>query len=423
MRVALVSGGHLPARDGVTDYTQRLRRELSQVGVSATVVSMSGDDTAEPWPQRQELPQLLLVKGSWNLRGVWSIARTLQRLPVDLIHVQFAPSAFSWHGQIGLLPLLSGARKPILTTLHEYDWWSWPPHGIAALLRHTLWPVTERLGLWDRECALLTPRSRLTIVTNPSHRAALLRRMPRVQPQLISIGPNVPRHRVDAQETRRWIRRRWGLRSGAQILTFFGFIHAVKGIRYLIAAVADLKHRWPDLHLALVGGFESLALPAAEASAYRKEIEALISHYGLGDRVTITGWLSEREVSQILTASDIAALPFTAGTTTRSGAVLTCAEHGLPLVATRGGASDGAIIDGDNAVLVPVRDASALTVAIESVLNDPALAARLRRGAQRLAEGHSWPSIALRHRELYERALTAATRQEGVPLSTGALQD
>src|SRR4051812_38973336 len=91
MCVELVVGRYRPDRDGVSAYVERLAAALPALGVQVTVTEWPGVRRFEPRPD------------------------------ADLVHVQFAPSAYGYSGGIGLLPLRT--RQPIVTTLHEYDWW------------------------------------------------------------------------------------------------------------------------------------------------------------------------------------------------------------------------------------------------------------------------------------------------------------
>lgn len=362
MRVALVCGDYRPERDGVAHYVQRLAAELTRRGVHVDVP----DAPAE-----------------WDLAGVGRAARALRRLRPDVVHVQFAPSAFGWHGEVGLLPALLGRRARLVVTVHEYDWWGWGP------------PVLARTGRWDRETGLLVPRARAVVATNPSHARAVRARFPRQRVLEVPIGANLRAVPVDRARARAEL----GLPADAPLLAFFGFVHAVKGIRHLVEAVTLLREARPDLRLALVGGFESLALRGREAADYRAEVEAMVG--GLGDAVTLTGWQPEDVVGRWLSAADVAVLPFTAGTTTKSGSLLACAQYGLPLVATAADPPDPALIDGDTALLVGVRDGPAIAKAVERVLADTDLAAFLGDRARRLAARHSWAAIAAAHVDLY----------------------
>jgi glycosyltransferase involved in cell wall biosynthesis len=267
---------------------------------------------------------------------------------VDLVHVQHAPFGFPDGVRI------SGGGVPVVTTLHEYD-------------------------------EALVPFSDALVVTNPSHADMLRDRTGRAAWH-IPLAPNVE---VAAVPARRFDRT---------TVVFFGFVHPVKGTRYLIEAV----RRLPELRLMVVGGFTSLALPPEEARAYRAELETLAD-----GQVEFTGHRPAREVSAILRGADVAVLPFTAGVTTKSGALLTVLAHGLPTLVTDAG--DPELVDGETvAVIEEVRSANAIVKALERVLGDPGLRERIAvRGKEMVAE-RTWPRIAERHRELYERVLRNA---------------
>jgi len=112
------------------------------------------------------------------------------------------------------------------------------------------------------------------------------------------------------------------------------------------------------------------------------------------------------EVSAALHASDLAAFPFTAGATTKSGALLSAFAHALPTVVTRADPPDAGLVDGRTVVVAPrVRDADALVAALTRLLDDPALRSRVAAGGAALVADRTWPAIARAHRELYERVL------------------
>ena len=191
------------------------------------------------------------------------------------------------------------------------------------------------------------PRSSAVLTTNAGHSRVLHDRFGRtavqvpLAPNVPDLGPSDPRR--DAPPARRARRR--------GVVAFFGFVHPVKGLRYLIEALARLRggdrsghdastphsvqgsrhtgsapHR---LHLLILGGFTSLALPEHEAGIPRGA-DGLDATCGVARHVTITGHLPAAEVSAALHAADVAAFPFTAGATTKSGALLSAFAHGCP---------------------------------------------------------------------------------------------
>lgn len=413
-RVAIICGAFRPTRDGIAAYTARLVRQLRGVGLAAAVLSTEdGYDTPGVEVRR--------VARRWDLEGVQAVARAIGRLDPDVVHVQFAPSAYRFSAAIGLLPLLVDDRRPLVTTLHEYGWSSWRPGGIPEALLRPLWRVAERLGVLDRESLLLAVRSSALVVTNNEHALVLSRRFNRCAAVAIPIGPNVPRVPVDSERARRQLRERLGAPREAQVIVFFGFVHPVKGLPYLFEALARLRSRHPDLHLVVAGGFQSLALPQPEAFRYEQELRGLLATLELTRAVSFTGYVSADEASAVLQGADIAVLPFNAGTTTKSGSLLAVLAHGLPTVATASEVPDLGLAHERNVLLVPPRDPQALEAGIERLLADPDLARRLAAAGPRLAERHDWPTIATQHARLYDTVLgrggssSAGARDQEMP--------
>lgn len=359
-----------PAHDGVADYTARLVAALRAAGDDVL------DVPVDPGPL-----------------GTLRAARLAR--DADVVHVQFAPSAYRFSAWPGLLPDL--VRRPLVTTVHEYGWWS-----------PAAWRLPARLGLADAETGRLVPGSRTVITTNATHEDVLRRRFPAADVVRMPIPPNISVADGADGPGRATTRARLGIADDAEVVVFFGFVHPVKGLRYLIDAVARLAREHPRLHLLIVGGFTSLALPDDEAVAFRAELTAHVAQAGATDRVTITGHVPGAEVSAALRASDVAAFPFTAGATTKSGALLSAFDHGLPTLVTQT-APDDELVDGRTVVVAPeVRDVDVLVTGLRRLLDDPALAARVAAGGHTLLSGRDWPALAARHRELYAACTGAA---------------
>lgn len=382
LRVALVHGRADPAHDGVADYTVHLAEALDRRGVEVV------DVPVDPGP-----------------RGLVRAARYLRSSRADVAHVQFAPSAFGFSGAPGLLGDLGGV--PLVTTLHEYGWWSCAPRVPDAV-----WGFLERRGWADRETGRLVPCSSAVLTTNGDHAAALRARCG-VEARRAPLLPNVE---VDpAAPDRATTRRALGVPTDAELVVFFGFVHPVKGLRYLVDAVARLAEEHPRLHLLVLGGFTSLALPEDEAVAFRDELTAHVDGAGAGDRVTITGHRPAREVSAALQAADVAAFPFTAGATLKSGALLAALDHGLPTLVTRRGdaPADPDLVDGETVVVAPeVRDVDVLVTALRRLLDDGDLRGRVAAGGHALVRGHDWDALAALHVATYREVLGETERSE-----------
>ena len=366
----MVQGRADPERDGVADYARHLCAALTATGVEVVPVPVSEPKEA---------------------------ATRLRALAPDLAHVQFAPSAFGFSARPGLLPNLV-RDLPFVTTLHEYGWWASPRWVPGAL-----WRPLERAGWWDRETWRFAPRSSALLTTNEGHARVVRERLRRTAVR-VPLAPNVPDL---GPADRLATRRRLGIAPDAEVVAFFGFVHPVKGLRYLIEALARLRgagrHR---LHLLILGGFTSLALPEDEARAFREELTAWTRTCGVAAHVTITGHLPAEEVSAGLHAADVAAFPFTAGATTKSGALLSAFAHGLPTLVTAADPPDPELVDGESVVVAPgVRDALVLVEGLSRLLDDDPLRRKVAAGGAALMAGRSWAEIAATHRDVYTEVL------------------
>jgi glycosyltransferase involved in cell wall biosynthesis len=87
---------------------------------------------------------------------------------------------------------------------------------------------------------------------------------------------------------------------------------------------------------------------------------------------------------------------------------------GRPVVATSVGGLPDAISDGETGVLVPPRDVAALREAIERLLGDAELRARLGAAARaHAARELSWPAATAALLEVYEVSVRRAVPQSG----------
>jgi glycosyltransferase involved in cell wall biosynthesis len=167
----------------------------------------------------------------------------------------------------------------------------------------------------------------------------------------------------------------------------------LKGLVLLIEAVAKLATE-RDVHLVVVGR-------AREASA----ADAALDRLGIRDRVEFRSGLTDDELVALLRSAQVAVVP-----SLYEGFSLPAAEAmavGTPLVATTAGAlPEVAGPDGEAALAVAPGDASALAQAVERVIDDPALAARLgAAGVARVNRLFTWRRTAERTVDWYRTIL------------------
>lgn len=176
-----------------------------------------------------------------------------------------------------------------------------------------------------------------------------------------------------------------GSGGGTAVLLCVATLTPRKGHAVLIEALAELADRpW---RLVCAGS-------RSRDPETARRIENLLCNKGLSERVRLLGEIGD---DALAAAYDGADLFVSASHYEGYGMVLTEAlARGLPLVATRAGASAETLPD-DAALLVPPGEPDALSTALARVLGDTALRESLAAGARRARSRLTdWPTAARR---------------------------
>ena len=161
------------------------------------------------------------------------------------------------------------------------------------------------------------------------------------------------------------------------VVTFIGRLIEVKGLKYLLEAMPGV-----NATLLIVGD-----------GPQRKELEEKA-----GANVVFAGW--RKDVAEVLAASDVFVLPsLSEGLPV---ALLEAFASGKPCIVTDIGLP---VTDGKTALVVKPKNAAALAKALNKVLADKSLAARLAKNAKAEAKKYDWGNVVREHEKLYNLLL------------------
>lgn len=162
-------------------------------------------------------------------------------------------------------------------------------------------------------------------------------------------------------------------------IVFVGRLAAVKGVRVLLEAFAQVRPDQPDARLVLVGD-----------GAERTDIEAHARALGCAEAVRFTGYLSQDEVADELSRADIFALPsFAEGVPV---VLMEAMASHLPVLATRIAGIPELVQDGESGFVVPPGDVAAFAAALSALLADPAQRQSMgRKGRARVEADYNLP--------------------------------
>jgi glycosyltransferase involved in cell wall biosynthesis len=183
-------------------------------------------------------------------------------------------------------------------------------------------------------------------------------------------------------------------RTPGMLITTASADVAMKGLRYLLEAVAKLRTERPEVTLTVIGK------PKEGGESART-----IAELGLTDAITFVSGVTDERIVELYSEAEAAVVPsLYEGFSLPAIEAMSCA---IPLVATTGGAIPEVVgPDGVTAFSVPPGDSEALAAKIAWVLDHPDEAAKVgQAGRQRVIDHWSWRHTAEKTVEQYRALL------------------
>jgi glycosyltransferase involved in cell wall biosynthesis len=272
---------------------------------------------------------------------------------IDAVLRSYRPDLILSHGaRMNLIGASLGRLHgvPSISVEHNVDSWrksGHPFHRLDAMIGR--WNVC-RIAVSEAVARMLVdgrvvPESKVRVISNALYQ------------------PTIPQGMA-----REEVRRLFGMREGVCAIISVARFARQKGHGVLLDAIGRMaeRDRWK---LVLVGD-----------GALRTELEEKVSRLGLKAQVVFAGpW---QPATEILSGFDVFVLP-----SLWEGlpvAVLEAMAAGLPVIASAGGGTPEVVRHGETGLLVPAGDAAALAAALDSLVVDPALRARMSKFAKEL---------------------------------------
>lgn len=186
--------------------------------------------------------------------------------------------------------------------------------------------------------------------------------------------------------------------DGVPLIVSVGRLQPPKDVLTFLQALALVSGTYKA---RIVGGGPDLQ--AAEEERRRLDLTELVEL--VGERDDVAGILASSHIFALSSRSE--ALPIS---------VLEAMAAGLPVVASRVGGVPELVLDGETGLIVPASDPRALAAALQCLVHDPALRARLgAAGRRRVEKLFRLDSFLEAHLDLYSRELAARGLPRPVP--------
>lgn len=403
MRILMAASFNYPHAGGLSTHMSMLARALTQASHEVDIASFS-DLPAYLRLLGVQGPSFLLNRWRRGLGMVVShrarrrlLAGVIQRrLPADVINAQDVFAA------LAARKAASTASAPVVLTLHGYMAWEAVSKGSIAA-----GSPAEKFFLDIEDQAY---READRIITVDTRLANYVKdRVGRTEgvtviPNFIDLDSFDPLRLREAQARqagqgwREKLRKRYGLPPNAYILFCPRRLTEKNGVIYPLLALPSLLALHPDYFLVYAGEGEG-----------RQRLEEAIKRDRLSDHVRLLGALGRDAIEELYAASDLVLVPSVTSAGVEEATSIAALEGmaaGLPVVASSIGGLKELIQPEKTGWLVPQRDVAALSRAINTLREQPALAASIGQAARRYVEAHhSSQAAAQRFLEVYQSAI------------------
>lgn len=413
LRVALLAYRGKPHVGGQGVYVRHLSKALSDLGHHVEVFGGQPYPELDPRVPLTELPSLDIYNEHFPMRmpGIWELKGFADWVEVTAFSTGTFPeplafSVRSWqalrnrydefdlvhdnqslgYGLLAIqrdLPVLATIHHPItvdrrLEMEHASGWWErfskrrW--YAFTTMQTH----VAERV----ERVVTVSKNSREDIIHD--HRVD----PERIEIVPVGVDPDLFKPLDDVA------------RVPGRLITTASADVAMKGLTYLLEALAKVRVEQPDAHLVVIGR----AKPGGSSAQ-------AIAELGLEDAVEFVSGVPEQRIIELYSEAQLAVVPsLYEGFSLPAIEAMSC---GVPLLATTGGAlPEVAGKDGETAMLVEPGNSEALAGGIRTFLEDQELRDRIgAAGRQRVIDHWSWTHTAKGTVEQYRLLLEQRERQ------------
>jgi glycosyltransferase involved in cell wall biosynthesis len=415
LRVAFLIYRGNPHCGGQGVYSRHLTRELTELGHTVTMFA------GQPWPvvdapvTLEQIPGLDLYRRDNPFRVPWPYefrtAVDLQEFAIMCSAGYPEPYAFSRRVYHHLRD-----RRAEFDVLHDNQCLG---RGLLGFVDDG-WPFVHTLHhpiTVDRDLELAH-------ATTP-WRKATLRRWYGFLGMQMDVARRLPRHLTVSENSRKDIVAQMGVdpdtlhivpvgvdqtqfrpmphvaRVPGRLMTTASADVPLKGLTYLIDALAKVRTEREDAHLVVIG-----------RPRHKSAVPAQIERLGLTGAVEFVSGVSDERIVELYAEAEIAVIPsLYEGFSLPAVEAMAC---GVPLVTTSGGALPEVVgAPGEAAMIVPPADPGALAATIGATLGDAELRGRLSDGGRgRVLDRFTWRRTAEGTAEHYFLELEAHARRQ-----------
>ena len=318
-----------------------------------------------------------------DLLSLWRLYRTMRRERFAVVHTHNPKP-----GLLGQLAARLAGVPVVVNTVHGFYF-----HEHMPLVTRRFLIMMEKVAAWCSD--LILSQNHEDIDTGVAENI-----FSREQVRHLGNGIDLTLFdpsKVNSAELSR-LRNELGIPEGTKVVGFVGRLAARrKGFLDYLRAAKELSKQYPgNLRLLIVGESDSGKQDAVEPS--------VAGQFGLSEMCHFLGRRDNSELPAIYQLMDVLVLPSLFEGIPR--VIMEAAAMGVPAVASDVKGNREAVVNGQTGLLVPFGDVTALSRAIQSILDNSATAKHMALAAQSRAVMH------FDERNVFRKVITEYARLE-----------
>jgi len=337
------------------------------------------------------IPENSLVRGLiYNIR---ILLKLIELKSIDILHTQ-ATAVF---------PSIYFASKlfriPIIHTEHiAYPWIKTP---FLTLLKAIKLPFEQVLGKFT-----LSKADKI-VVSNYFMQKAMEIVNKKIHSKFEIIPQGINTNLFNLNVNKNIVRKKFQLPERDILILYIGRIVPEKNIELLMKTIYQLKNKYENIKLMLVGPKSSRYKTNTESegiSTYYLELKQWINQNDLQDSIIFTGSVPYRKIPYFYAASNMLIQPSPLETFGR--ALFEAAALGLPFITTQIGESPPAYLPKSAGIFLKNINLMTLSSAIEQLVkNEPQFRLNGIKEAKKIQAHYTWEKIAEFYLRLYRKVL------------------
>ena len=311
-----------------------------------------------------------------NLEDYYKAADFINESQSDVICLQHEYGMFGGENGNYLLSLLSGIKKPIVTTLHTIQ------EG----------PTKDRKNILKKVCGFSG-----NVVTISKRGKKLLTEVYNVLPAKIKI---IPHGTPDVSFSDTSFYKKYLHAENRPVILSFGLIRLSKGLEIAIEAMSEVVRKVPEA-LYIILGATHPSVKKEKGESYRVILERLVRERNLEKNVIFRNeFVSKVELVKYLKGSDICITPYLSGDQISSGVLSYALACGKAIVSTPYLYAKE-LLAGNRGILIPFKDSHSLARELIELIENDEKREGMRKAAYSFGRNMTWQKVAASYKYLF----------------------